>query len=82
MPATPPPTDLPTSPWVLVDDTTIEQIAALLEGMTSWLLQARPESTSSLAQAISGGDTDTAGIAYWTDALAARLRHCTDASEL
>lgn len=82
MTPTPPPTAPPTSPWVLVDDTTIEQTAALLEALTSWLHQAPTEHTSSLAQAISGGDTDAAGIASWTDALVARLRHCTDASEL
>ncbi len=82
MTPTPPPTGLPASPWVLVDDTTIGQTAGLLEALTTWLLQGAPEHTSSLAQAISRGDTDTAGIASWTDALAARLRHCTDASEL
>ena len=75
-------TSQPVSPWVLVDDTTIEQTAGLLEALSSWLQQAGPEHTSSLAQAISRGDTDAAGIASWTDALAARLQHCTDASEL
>lgn len=73
---------LPTSPWVLVDDTTIDQTAALLKALTSWLLHAEPEHTSSLAQAISTDDTDAAGTASWTDALAARLQHCTHASEL
>jgi len=73
---------LPTAPWVLVDDTTIDQTAGLLEALTSWLLHAEPASTSPLTQAISGGDTDATGIASWTDALAARLRHCTNASEL
>jgi hypothetical protein len=73
---------LPTAPWVLVDDTTIDQTAGLLEALTSWLLHAEPASTSALAQAISRGDTDAAGIASWTEALAARLRHCTNASEL
>lgn len=75
-------TGLPVSPWVLVDDTTIEQTAGLLEALSSWLQKASPELTSSLAQAISNSDTDAAGIASWTDALAARLRRCTDASEL
>jgi hypothetical protein len=78
----PTPNDLPTSPWILVDDTTINQTAALLEALTSWLLHADPEHTSSLSQAISHGDTDPVGIASWTDALATRLRHCTTASEL
>ncbi len=73
---------LPTAPWVLVDDTTIDQTAGLLEALTSWLLHAEPASTSPLAHAISGGDTAAAGIASWTDALAARLRNCTNASEL
>lgn len=77
-----PPTDLPASPWVLVDDTTIEQTASLLEALTRWLQRAAPEHTSSLAQAISHGDTDAAGIASWAEALAGRLRNCTDASEL
>ena len=47
---------LPASLWVLVDDTTIEQTASLLEALTSWLRQAPPEPVSSLAQAISHGD--------------------------
>lgn len=82
MTPTSPPTGLPTSPWVLVDDTTIEQTAELLEALTGRLLQAPAQSTASLTQAISQGDTDAQGVASWTDALAARLRHCTDASEL
>lgn len=77
-----PPDGLPRSPWVLLDDTTVEQTVALLEKLTHWLLTAAPEETSSLAQAISAGDTDTSGIASWIDALAARLRHCEQAAEL
>lgn len=77
-----PGTGLPASPWVLIDDTTIEQVAVLLESLTGWLLTAAPEHATSLAEAISAGDTDAEGIASWTDALAARLRHCTEVSEL
>jgi len=72
----------PRPPWVLLDDTTAEQVTGLLEQITAWLLTAPAEHTSSLAQAVSGGDTDAEGIAYWVDALAARLRHCTEAAEL
>ncbi len=82
MAAQPPVSGLPAAPWILVDDTTIDQSAGLLEALTNWLQNAAPASTSSLAHAISEGDTDPAGIAAWTDALAARLRHCTNASEL
>jgi len=82
MPAQPPASDLPSSPWVLLDDDTAGQVAGLLEQLTSWLLTAPEQLTSPLAQAISDGDSDAAGIAYWTDALAARIRHCTRASEL
>ncbi|HVM14683.1 MAG TPA: hypothetical protein VM287_10175 [Egibacteraceae bacterium] len=77
-----PPNDLPNSPWVLLDDTTVEQTAALLEKLTHWLLTAAPADTASLAQTLSAGDTDAAGIGHWVDALAARLRHCEQAAEL
>ena len=82
MPAQPPASDLPSSPWVLLDDDTAGQVAGLLEQLTAWLLTAPERLTSPLAQAISDGDTDPTGIARWTDALAARIRHCTHASEL
>ena len=73
---------LPSSPWVLVDDNTVGQTARLLEELTAWLLTAAPGHTGSFADAISRGDTDAEGVAYWVDALAARLRHCTQAAEL
>lgn len=81
-PAQPPSQGLPTSPWVLVDDNTIGQTAGLLETLTDWLLTAPPLHTASLTQAISAGDTDAEGIADWVEALAARLRRCTEAAEL
>lgn len=73
---------LPSSPWVLVDDNTVGQTAQVLEQLTAWLLTAEPGHTGSFADAISRGDTDAEGVAYWIDALAARLRHCTQAAEL
>ena len=73
---------LPTTPWVLIDDNTVGQTARVLEKLTDWLLTAPPLHTGSFATAISRGDTDAEGVAYWVDALAARLRHCTQAAEL
>lgn len=73
---------LPSSPWVLVDDNTVEQTARVLQELTAWLLTAPARHTGSFANAISRGDTDAQGVAYWLDALAARLRHCTQAGEL
>lgn len=78
----PPPTGLPVSPWVLVDDTTLKQTASLLEALTSWLLDGEPAHTADLAKRISDGDTDAAGVAHWVDALAGRLRRCAEATEL
>lgn len=73
---------LPTTPWVLVDDNTVGQTARVLEELAAWLLTAAPLHTGSFANAISRGDTDAEAVAYWVDALAARLRHCTQAAEL
>jgi len=73
---------LPSSPWVLVDDNTVGQTARVLEELTAWLPTAAPPHTGSFANAISRADTDAEGVAYWIEALAARLRHCTQAGEL
>ena len=81
-PAQPPAEDLPTSPWVLVDDNTIRQTAGLLEKLTEWLLTAPPLHTNSLSHALSRGEAEHEEIAHWVDALAARLRRCAEAAEL
>jgi hypothetical protein len=71
------PGPLPLSPWVLVDDTTIEQTALLLERLVSWLATAAPSASSDCASALSLGEDDFPDtVATWADALAARLRHC------
>ena len=70
------------SPRVLVDDTTVEQTAALLQRLTDWLRTATGEHARSCADALSLGDSDDPeSIAGWADCLAARLRHCSEAGE-
>lgn len=71
------PGSLPPSPWVLVDDTTIEATALLLERLVGWLATAEPSASSDCANALSLGEDDCPDtVATWADALAARLRHC------
>jgi hypothetical protein len=73
-----------TSPWVLVDDLTVEQTAAVLQRLTRWLL-TRPdaEAARDCSRAISLGETgDPATIASWTDALTARLCRLADQAQL
>ncbi len=66
---------LPLSPWVLVDDVTCEQTAALLGRLVDWLRDADPTMTRDCASSLSlGEDDDPEVIAGWADALAARLR--------
>ena len=63
------------APWVLLDDHTVEQSAALLERLTSWLTGPDRAATPRCARALSLGETtDPHSIATWADALAARLR--------
>jgi HAMP domain-containing protein len=70
------------APWVLVDDDTLDQAAALLERLTDWLT-AETRSTSRCAQALSLGETDDPiTIANWADALAARLRRRAKESQI
>lgn len=73
---------LPRSPWVLIDDLTVDQTAHVLERITGWLHTAPAEHTASLAAAVSHDDTDPDGIANWVDCLAARLRRCAEGGEL
>lgn len=67
------PPNLPPSPWILIDRTTIEQSATVLEMLAQWLAGADPAATEPCARACSAGDTDALGMAAFLDALAARL---------
>ena len=67
------PHDLPSTPWILLDRSTIEQTAAVLQALGEWLAGADPSVTEPCARACSAGDTDALGMAAYLDALAARL---------
>ena len=60
------------SPWVLVDDTTIDQTAALLEHLTSWLLDGPTEATAACAICLSRTN-DPDSLAERVDDLAGHL---------
>jgi hypothetical protein len=72
------------APWVLLDDLTVDQTAAVLERLTTWLSSSPDNAAAtSCAQALSLGETtDPHSIASWTDALAARLRQRAADSQL
>jgi hypothetical protein len=67
------PRDLPPSPWILVDRTTIEQTATVLGLLEEWLTGGDPHATRACAQACSAGQDDAAGVARWVGTLADRL---------
>jgi hypothetical protein len=73
----------PRSPWILIDDLTVEHAAAVLERLTDWLTAAQTSGAADCAHALSLGETsDTTTIASWTEALAARLRHRAEQGQL
>jgi len=74
-PELPPPSSLPTSPFVLVDTFTAAQAATALTRIEAWLLTGDPAATADCAHACSGGEDDAAAIASWVGTLADRLRH-------
>jgi hypothetical protein len=71
------------APWVLIDDLTIDQTACLLERLTAWLDSTGPNTTAHCTRALTLGETDDpVTLASWADALAARLRHRAEQSQL
>ena len=71
------------SPWALVDDLTVDQTADLLARLVHWLDGPDAEAASRCARALSLGESDDPEtISGWADALAARLRHCAQSSQL
>lgn len=69
-----PQSSLPPSPWVLMDTTTLEQAAAALARLETWLLSGEPAATAQAAHTLSGGEDDPAGVARWAGTLAEHLR--------
>lgn len=68
---------LPTSPWVLVDDSTLNDTAMLLERLVRWLRTGDVKATIDCARALSLGEDDIVdNVETWADALAARLLAC------
>ena len=73
----PSPLPLPSSPWVLVDDSTISDTTVLLERLVHWLRTGDPTATVDCARALSLGEDDVVdNVETWADALAARLLRC------
>lgn len=72
-----------TSPWVLVDDLTAQESIVLLEHLTHWLDGPDQQAASACARTVSNGQTgDPEAIADQAHALAARLRQCTQKTQL
>lgn len=70
---------LPTSPWVLVDDSTISSTTVLLERLVRWLQSGDPAATVDCAHALSLGEDDFVdNVETWADALAGRLLACAE----
>jgi hypothetical protein len=68
---------LPTSPWVLVDDSTISSTTMLLERLVRWLQTGDVKATIDCARALSLGEDDFVdNVETWADALAGRLLAC------
>lgn len=73
----PNPLPLPSSPWVLVDDSTINDTIVLLERLVHWLRIGDPTATVDCARALSLGEDDVVdNVETWADALAGRLLRC------
>ena len=71
------PLPLPPSPWVLVDDSTINDKTVLLERLVHWLRTGDPTATVDCARALSLGEDDVVdNVETWADALAGRLLRC------
>ena len=66
--------DLPLAPWILLDHTTIEQTATVLERLEAWLLGGELDAATDCAHALSRGEGDPAGVARWAGTLASQLR--------
>jgi len=80
-PAQPHPTQpgaRPRSPWVLLDRTTIEQAATVLDLLEQWLAGGDPAATEACARACSAGESDAFEVAAWVGTLALHLQDRID----
>ncbi|MGH3688505.1 MAG: hypothetical protein ACREWG_13165 [Gammaproteobacteria bacterium] len=64
----------PGSPWILLDRTTAEQAAAMLDRLEEWLAGADPAATEACAHACSHGQADAFEVAAWVGTRTAHLR--------
>lgn len=74
IPPDPAPTGLAPAPWILLDSTTTEQAATVLERLEAWLAGADPAATEACAHACSHGQADAFEVAAWVGTLADRLQ--------
>ena len=70
----PTPTGLPPAPWILLDSTTAEQAATVLERLEAWLAGADPAATEACAHTCSHAPADAFKVAAWVGTLADRLQ--------
>ena len=71
------------APWVLIDDVTLDQTAALLERFVNWLQGPDSDAIAACTRALTNSETDDPlTLGSWADALAARLRHQAEESTL
>ncbi len=71
---------LPASPWVLVDDATVNDTTVLLERLVAWLRTGDAQATIDCARALSLGEDEIVdNVETWADALAGRLLACAQA---
>lgn len=75
-PTNPERSSLPRSPWILLDRTTAQQAATVLDRLEAWLAGAGdPDAVAACAAACSLEEDDAFSVAAWLGALAARLTH-------
>ena len=72
---------LPPAPWILLDRTTVEQAAVVLERLEQWLAGADPAATTDCAHTCSLGEADPFEVAAWVGTLAAHLHQRIDISD-
>src|SRR5262249_31167964 len=66
--------DPPLAPWILLDSTTVDHAAAVLERLEAWLLGGELDAATACAHALSRGEDDPIAVAGWVGTLAEHLR--------